>query len=154
MGHNASSLDELPLAALATFECVARHLHFARAAAELRVSPTAVSKAIAQLEALLGARLLNRTTRSVALTDAGRQLVAAAAPALAALARGIEDVRSAGDVPAGKVRVSMSFVAYATLFEPHLSGFLAAYPRVSSTSPSTRATSPRARSSASCATTS
>jgi DNA-binding transcriptional LysR family regulator len=130
MGHNPSSLAQLPLPALATFECVARHLHFARAAAELRVTPTAVSKVIAQLEALLGARLLNRTTRSVALTDAGKQLMAATAPALAALARGVEDVRSASDVPGGNVRVSTSFVAYATLFEPFLSGFLAAYPRV------------------------
>src|SRR5262245_32638470 len=128
--HNPLSLSELPLAALATFECVARHLHFARAAAELRVTPTAVSKSIAQLEALLGARLLHRTTRSVALTDAGSQLASATAPALAALARGVDDLRSASDVPAGTVRVNTSYVAYTTLFEPHLSGFLAAYPKV------------------------
>src|SRR5215468_1597177 len=99
--HNPLSLSELPLPALATFECVARHLHFARAAEELRVTPTTVSKTIGGLEALLGARLLNRTTRSVSLTDAGRALVAASAPALATLSRGVEYVRSARDVPAG-----------------------------------------------------
>jgi DNA-binding transcriptional LysR family regulator len=131
MEHNRSTLSELPLPALATFECVARHLHFARAAQELRVTPTAVSKAIAQLEALLGARLLNRTTRSVSLTEAGQQLMGATAPALAALARGVDDVRGAGDVPSGVVRVSTSYVAYSTLFEPHLAGFFVAYPQVS-----------------------
>jgi DNA-binding transcriptional LysR family regulator len=131
MEQNLLSLSELPLPALATFECVGRHLHFARAAAELRVTPTAVSKAVAQLEAALGARLLHRTTRSVSLTDAGRQLMAATGPALTALARGIEDVRSTRDVAAGAVRVSTSYVAYTTLFEPHLRGFLAAQPRVS-----------------------
>jgi DNA-binding transcriptional LysR family regulator len=131
MDHNPLSVSELPLPALATFECVARQLHFARAADELRVTPTAVSKTIAQLEARLGVRLLNRTTRSVSLTDAGRQLMATTAPALAALARGVEDVRGTGDVPAGSVRVNTSYVAYATLFEPHLRGFLAQYPRLS-----------------------
>jgi DNA-binding transcriptional LysR family regulator len=130
MGTNPVNGAELPLAALATFECVARRLHFARAAEELRVTPTAVSKTIAQLEVQLGARLLNRTTRSVSLTDAGRELMAATAPALAALARGVDDVRNRGEAPAGGVRVNTSYVAYATLFEPHLRGFLAAHPKV------------------------
>jgi DNA-binding transcriptional LysR family regulator len=128
--HNPLALADLPLAALATFECVARRLHFSRAAEELRVTPTAVSKTIAQLEAYLGARLLHRTTRSVALTEAGTQLAAATAPALAALAGGVEDVRGAGDEAAGTLRVSTSYVAYTTLLEPHLRGFFAAYPRV------------------------
>lgn len=132
MEHNRAplTLAELPLAGLTTFECVARHLRFARAAEELRVTPTAVSKAIAQLESALGMRLLQRTTRSVALTDAGRQLLSSTAPALAALARGVDDLRSAGDVAAGLVRVSTSHVAYAILFQPHLSSFFAAHPRM------------------------
>lgn len=62
MVHNAEARTELPLTALVTFECVARNLRFARAADELRVTPTAVSKTIAQLEAQLGVRLLNRPT--------------------------------------------------------------------------------------------
>ena len=131
MEHNPLNLSELPLPALAAFECVARHLHFARAAEELRVTPTAVSKTISQLEALLGARLFNRTTRSVSLTDAGRQLMAATSPALAALARGVEDVRSTGDVPAGTVRINTSYVAYSNSSVPR--NRLRPYPTVPST---------------------
>src|SRR5215470_17143452 len=102
MIHNLTARPappDLPIAALVTFESVARHLRFARAAEELRVTPTAVSKTIAQLESVLGVRLLNRTTRSVALTDPGKQLLASITPALTALARGVEDVRTIGDVP-------------------------------------------------------
>jgi DNA-binding transcriptional LysR family regulator len=128
--QNKTSFAELPLAAVVTFECVARHLRFARAAEELRVTPTAVSKTIAQLEEQLGVRLLNRTTRSVSLTEAGSRLLDAAVPALASLARGIEDARTTGDVPAGPLRINMSYVAFALLFEPYLQGFLAAYPQV------------------------
>jgi DNA-binding transcriptional LysR family regulator len=124
------SRSDLPLNALVTFECVARHLRFARAATELRVTPTAVSKTIALLEEQIGVRLLNRTTRSVALTEAGAHLLEVAAPALSALERGVEEARTTSDVPAGVVRVSISYVAFATLFEPHLRGFLAKYPRV------------------------
>ena len=56
------------LPALVSFECVARHLSFVRAAEELDVTTTAISKTIKQLEAQLRVRLFNRTTRSVALT--------------------------------------------------------------------------------------
>src|SRR5215813_61425 len=71
------------LPALASFECVARHLSFVRASEELDVTTTAISKAIKQLEAQLGVRLFNRTTRSVALTEAGSKLLGTLAPALA-----------------------------------------------------------------------
>lgn len=130
MVQNRPAFSDLPLAAMVTFECVARHLRFARAAAELRVTPTAVSKTVAQLEAQLGVRLFNRTTRSVSLTEAGARLFAAAAPALASLQRGCEEARTTFDSPAGALRISLSYVAYTMLFEPHLAGFLAAYPRV------------------------
>lgn len=130
MIHNQSPLADAPLAALVTFECVARHLRFARAATELRVTPTAVSKTIGQLEELLGVRLLNRTTRSVSLTEAGARLLETAAPALGELKRGIEEARAAVDGPSGTVRISTSYVAYNMLFEPHLREFAAAYPNV------------------------
>ncbi len=130
MVQSATSFADLPLSAVVTFECVARHLRFARAATELRVTPTAVSKTVAQLEAHLGVRLLNRTTRSVSLTEAGARLLDAAAPALAALQRGVDEARTSGDSPAGALRVSTSYVAFAMLFEPHLRGFIAAHPRV------------------------
>lgn len=130
MVHSQNPPLEPSLTAVVTFECVARHLRFARAAAELGVTPTAVSKTVAQLEAQLGVRLLNRTTRSVSLTEAGARLLDAAAPALSSLRRGYDEARAVGDAPAGALRISTSYVAYATLFEPHLRGFLAAHPRV------------------------
>lgn len=129
MVHN-QTLTEPPLSAVVTFECVARHLRFARAATELRVTPTAVSKTIAQLEDHLGVRLFNRTTRSVSLTEAGARLLETSAPALAALKRGFEDARSTGDVPSGALKINLSYVAYSTLFEPHLAHFLETYPKV------------------------
>jgi len=124
------SASSLPLPALVTFESVARHLRFARAATELGVTPTAVSKSIAQLEEQVGARLLNRTTRSVSLTQAGTALLEAVAPAFAALSQGVEAARTAGEAAAGSLRVTMSYVAFSSLFEPHLRGFFAAYPGV------------------------
>jgi DNA-binding transcriptional LysR family regulator len=128
--HNHDLGRGLPLNALITFECVARHLRFARAADELRVTPTSVSKTIAQLEEQLGVRLLNRTTRSVALTEAGMRLLDTAAPALTSLRQGLEDARSTTEAPAGSLRIDTSYVAFTMLFEPHLAEFLRAYPRI------------------------
>lgn len=130
MVHNPVDLTSLPLAALVTFESVARHLRFARAATELGVTPTAVSKTIAQLEEGMGVRLFLRTTRSVALTEAGARLFASVAPALAAMRDGVEEARATGDAPAGTLRISLSYVAFSLLFEPHLRGFLEAHPGV------------------------
>jgi DNA-binding transcriptional LysR family regulator len=115
---------------LAVFESVARHLRFASAAIELRVTPTAISKTIAALEATLGVRLFHRTTRSVALTEAGTRLADAVGPALQSLQHGLEAARATDDEPAGAIRISTSFVAYTTLFEPHLRAFLAAHPKI------------------------
>src|SRR3984957_8491697 len=81
------------LPALISFECVARHLSFARAAEELDVTTTAISKTIKQLEAQLAVRLFNRTTRSVALTEAGTKLVGTLAPALAQIGDAVQQAR-------------------------------------------------------------
>lgn len=116
------------LPALSVFATVARTLSFAKAGVALRVSPAAVSKTVKQLEAALGARLLNRTTRSVSLTDAGSQLLEALEPAFASVDSAIDQVRSAYDQPSGELRVNTSHVAYATLIEPHLAEFLVQYP--------------------------
>src|SRR3974390_2917812 len=82
------------LPALVTFECVARHLSFVRASEELDVTTTAISKTIKQLEARLNVRLFNRTTRSVALTEAGTKLLGTLTPALAQIR---DSVQRAGD---------------------------------------------------------
>ena len=67
----ALPLPPVHLPGLLTFEAAARHLNFARAAAEMGVTPTAVSRTIKNVEAQLNVRLFNRTTRSVSLTEAG-----------------------------------------------------------------------------------
>lgn len=124
---------ELPavnMASLATLELVARHLNFARAAEELDVTPTAVSRTIKQLEARLGVRLLNRTTRSVAVTDAGRELLAALAPALAQIRQSVERVSAAARRPSGHLRLNASGAAYGALIEGHLPAFAAQFPDI------------------------
>ncbi|WP_246787294.1 LysR family transcriptional regulator [Rhizobium leguminosarum] len=80
-------------------------MNFARAAAELGVTPTAVSRTIKAMEAQLNVRLFNRTTRSVSLTEAGSSLNST-------------------------VRVNSSYVAYRMLIEPYIEAFLASFPLI------------------------
>ncbi|WP_395607470.1 LysR family transcriptional regulator [Pseudomonas sp. B22129] len=118
------------LPALIAFECVARHMNFARAAAELEVTPTAMSKTIKQLEAQLGVRLFNRTTRSVALTESGSQLLDTLAPALEQIRFSVQQVHDTATRPYGALKINSSYVAYASLIEPHVPAFLAHYPDI------------------------
>ncbi|WP_123722179.1 LysR family transcriptional regulator [Pseudomonas lini] len=118
------------LPGLLTFEAAARHLNFARAAAELGVTPTAVSRTIKSVEAQLNARLFNRTTRSVSLTEAGASLNAELAPALAMIKSSLSQVLTATDQPSGTVRINSSYVAYRILIEPHLQAFLEKFPLI------------------------
>lgn len=118
------------LPGLLVFQSVAHHLNFARAADELMVTPTAVSKAIKQLEEQMGVRLFNRNTRSTALTEAGQKLATHLEPALRQLKYSLESATSDTERPAGLLRINTSFVPYATLIEPHLASFLAAHPEV------------------------
>jgi len=118
------------LPALLTFECVARHLNFARAAAELEVTPTAISKTVKLLEARLGVRLFNRTTRSVALSEPGAQLLSTLAPALEQIRHSVTSVSGTFTQPYGTLRINTSYVAHASLLEPHLPAFLARYPEI------------------------
>lgn len=115
---------------LLTFEAAARHLNFARAAAELGVTPTAVSRTIKSVEAQLNVRLFNRTTRSVSLTEAGASLNAELAPALALIKSSLSQVSLATDQPSGTVRVNSSYVAYHILIEPHLTSFFEKFPLI------------------------
>ena len=125
------STPPLHFPGLLTFEAAARHLNFARAAAELGVTPTAVSRTIKNVEAQLKVRLFNRTTRSVGLTEAGASLDAALAPALALIRDSLSQTLLAADQPSGTVRVSSSYVAYRILIEPYLDAFLEKYPLIS-----------------------
>lgn len=115
---------------LLTFEAAARLLNFARAAAELGVTPTAVSRTIKSVEAQLNVRLFNRTTRSVSLTEAGASLNAELAPALVQIRNSLSEVLLATDQPSGTVRANSSYVAYRILIEPHLEAFLKNFPLI------------------------
>jgi DNA-binding transcriptional LysR family regulator len=120
----------LHLPGLLAFDSVARHMNFARAAAEHAVTPTAMSRTVKALEAQLGIRLFNRTTRSVALTEAGAKLLAAVGPALAQIGLSIEQVGESSARPYGGLRINTSYVAYAVLIEPQVNAFLKRYPEI------------------------
>src|SRR5215475_5126432 len=118
------------LPALASFECVARHLSFVRAAEELGVTTTAVSKTIKQLEAQLGVRLFNRTTRSVALTEAGANLLVTLGPALAQIRDSVQQAGDLSEHPRGLLRINTGYVPYAALIQPRLASFGERYPEI------------------------
>jgi DNA-binding transcriptional LysR family regulator len=105
---------------------VARHLSFARAAEELDVTTTAISKTIKQLEAQLDVRLFNRTTRSVALTEAGTKLLGTLAPALAQIRDSVQQAGDYSERPHGLLRIN----AYAVLLEGRLAAFGERYPEI------------------------
>jgi DNA-binding transcriptional LysR family regulator len=115
---------------LVAFECVARHLSFARAAEEFDVTTTAISKTIKQLEAQLDVRLFNRTTRSVALTEAGTKLLGTLAPALSQIRDSVQQAGEFSEHPQGLLRINAGYVAYAALIQPHLASFAERYPEI------------------------
>lgn len=115
---------------LRAFVAVVERGSFARAAEHLRMSPSTLSQTIKSLEERLGVRLLNRTTRSVSLTDAGRRLHARLVPAIADLETAIEDVTSLRDTPAGTLRVCFTRLAASLFLEPVLRRFHEAYPGI------------------------
>ncbi|SDA88924.1 LysR family transcriptional regulator [Mesorhizobium qingshengii] len=117
-------------AELKAFATVVTHGSFARAAEELRISASTLSQTIRQLEARLGLRLLNRTTRSLSLTDAGARLLARFAPAMAEMEAAVDDAVALRDTPAGVLRVHMPSVAAATYLEPVLGHFHEAWPDI------------------------
>lgn len=123
-------LTPAQLPAIAAFACVARHGSFTRAADELGISTSALSQTIRRLERAMGVRLLARTTRRVAATDAGARFLTAVLPGLDSLAGACEALQDEGDTPRGVVRVCLSRVAYALLVEPHLAGFAKECPEV------------------------
>ena len=106
---------------------VARHRGFRAAAAELGMSRSALSHAIAALEAKLGVRLFHRTTRSVSLTEAGEQFVSGVAPALGQIREAMSRAGSHRDTPAGTLRINTSAGA-ARQMEPLVFEYLRRYP--------------------------
>jgi DNA-binding transcriptional LysR family regulator len=123
-------IDAAILPALTAFECVARHASFSRAAAELGLSPSALSQSVRGLEQRLGVRLLARTTRRVALTDEGERFYDGVRVGLDELASALELLAQSQGRATGTVRINMPRVAYALLIAPHLASFAVRHPDV------------------------
>lgn len=115
---------------LAVFVAVGDTGSFTRAAAALSVSPSAISHAVRGLEKRLGVRLLNRTTRSVAPTPAGEQLLATLRPAMTSLEETVASLEHQREQPAGRVRISAHRTAALYTILPRLTGFAELYPAI------------------------
>jgi DNA-binding transcriptional LysR family regulator len=115
---------------LQVFLTVARMQGFSRAARELGVSTSAVSQSVRQLEEELRVVLLTRTTRSVALTDAGRRLVETADPALRQAMTALTEVSAQPGETVGRVRLSVPHTAWPYVIAPVLPTFRARHPRI------------------------
>jgi DNA-binding transcriptional LysR family regulator len=109
---------------------VAQHRNFRKAAAELGVTPSAISQAVRALEARIGAALFIRTTRSVGLTEAGERFHARARPAFEELVAASEVARDLGQRPAGLLRLTVPRAVVPILLEPLIASFCQAYPEV------------------------
>ncbi len=115
---------------LAAFAAVARHRSFRKAGAELTLSTSAVSYAIRALEERLGVGLFHRTTRSVALTEAGQRLLDRLQPALHQVSDALEEMNHFRAAPAGLLRINAARAAVPTQLGPRLTRFLHAHPDV------------------------
>ncbi|GLQ81564.1 LysR family transcriptional regulator [Mesorhizobium huakuii] len=112
------------------FLAVARHRNFRRAAADLGVTPSAVSQAVRALEARLGAALFVRTTRSVGLTEAGQRFLDRAGPGFEEIVAAGEAARDIGQRPTGLLRLSVPRAVVPLILEPVIASFCQAYPEV------------------------
>ena len=109
---------------------VAHHRSFRRAAAELGVTPSAVSQAVRTLESRIGAASFQRTTRSVGLTEAGERFLARAKPAFEELVAASQAARALGQQPSGLLRLTVPRAVVPVLLEPLIASFARAYPEV------------------------
>jgi DNA-binding transcriptional LysR family regulator len=112
------------------FLSVAQHRSFRRAAAELGMTPSAISQAVRALEARVGVALFIRTTRSVGLTEAGQRFLLRAKPAFDELAAAGEAARDLGQRPAGRLRLSVPRAVVPLILEPVIASFCQAYPEI------------------------
>ncbi|ODM74219.1 LysR family transcriptional regulator [Bradyrhizobium elkanii] len=123
-------MQDFDLRDLDAFVAVARTRNFRRAALEQRVSVSSLSQRLRDMEERLGVRLMNRTTRSVALTEAGELLLARVAPAMVNVADAITEVRGLRAEPSGRLRINAPPPAVDLVLAPMIAPFLARYPRV------------------------
>jgi DNA-binding transcriptional LysR family regulator len=124
------TMNDVDLRDLTAFLAVARTRNFRRAALEQRVSVSSLSQRLRDLEEGLGVRLMNRTTRSVALTEAGEVLLARVGPAISDVGDALNQVRGLRDVPSGRLRINAPPPVVDLVLAPMVAPFLRAYPRI------------------------
>ncbi|TIS95128.1 LysR family transcriptional regulator [Mesorhizobium sp.] len=123
-------MNRTHLSQLAVLATVAQCGSFRGAARELAIAPSAVSHAVSSLEARLGVRLLARSTRSVAPTEEGAQLLERLRPALSEIDLALESAVEARDRPAGNLRLTVPRTAAHLALTPRLGAFASAYPDI------------------------
>jgi DNA-binding transcriptional LysR family regulator len=123
-------MKDFDLRDLDAFVAVARTRNFRRAAAEQRVSVSSLSQRLRDMEERRGVRLMNRTTRSVALTEAGELLLARVGPAISDVGDALDQVRGLRGVPSGRLRINAPPPAIDLALAPMIPPFLKAHPQV------------------------
>ena len=123
-------MDRNLLPAIAAFVEVVREGSFTRASARLGISPSALSQSLRALEDKLATRLLNRSTRSLSLTEEGRTLLREVEPALGTIMAAVTNVGAHRDQPTGEIRIDSSHFAAHQFIEPHLAEFYQRYPKI------------------------
>ncbi len=123
-------MSDLDLRDLSAFLAVARTRNFRRAAVELHVSVSGLSQRLRDLEERLGVRLLHRTTRSVALTEAGELLRTKVAPAMGDVNAALQQVRGFSAVPSGRLRINAPAPVVDLVLAPMVTPFLQRHPSI------------------------
>jgi DNA-binding transcriptional LysR family regulator len=123
-------MSDFDLRDLSAFIAVARTRNFRRAALEQNVSVSSLSQRLRDMEERLGVRLMNRTTRSVGLTEAGELLLARVGPAMSDVGDALDQVRGLRGVPSGRLRINAPPPAIDLVLAPMAAPFLQAYPQI------------------------
>ncbi|OWJ63965.1 LysR family transcriptional regulator [Inquilinus limosus] len=124
-------MDRRDLSEMLWFMAVAEERSFTKAAARLGTSQSTLSLTIRQLEERLGFRLLTRTTRSVAPTEAGERLLLSLAPRISEIESEVDALMAFRDKPSGTIRISLSDHAFYSVVWPKLKPVLKQYPEIS-----------------------
>lgn len=125
------SFDGRLLAGVSALTAVVESGSFVRAADALGITPSGVSRAVARLEARVGVRLLDRTTRTVSLNEEGRRFYARVKPSLTAIEEAAIDASGAASVVRGRLRARVAILVATRVLAGHLGSFLARHPELS-----------------------
>ncbi len=115
---------------LIALKAVAEKKNFTLAAEVLKISPSAISQNIKQLESRLGVALLSRTTRSVSLSEAGEKFLNRANPAIDQILLALNEVSTYGQSPSGTLRLNLPRIIYRNCVEPLVTSFCQKYPEI------------------------